>query len=105
MTNEKMTTGEAIAVLLFLPVLLGIEASVVAVLWRWFAVPMGAHSLGLANALGFSVLATVFTMRSPKRDDEARSLRPFDLITNTLSRYAYLMAIAAFAKYLMGGAW
>ncbi len=30
MTNEKMTTGEAIAVLLFLPVLLGIEAAVVA---------------------------------------------------------------------------
>lgn len=105
MTTEKMTTSEAIAVLLFLPVLLGVESAVVAVLWRWFAVPMGAHSLGLANALGLSVLATVLTMRSPKRDDEARSLRPFDLITNTLSRYAYLMAIAAFAKYLMGGAW
>ncbi len=72
MHDEKtpMTNKESCSTVLFglamIPVLMLGHAYAVVALWRWFVVPLGAPSIGMAHAYGLTVLfAALRPNRSP----------------------------------------
>lgn len=47
---------------------------ILAKLWGWFIVPLGVMQIGIAHAIGLSILISVFTWKNektPKDDDDS----------------------------------
>lgn len=57
------------AFLIYLPVSCVVHGWLISILWAWFAVPLGAPTIGVAHAVGLSCLAGSFLYRLSRRDD------------------------------------
>ena len=43
-------------------------------LWGWFIVPLGAAQIGIAHALGLSLLVSALTLSIPRRKPSAKTM-------------------------------
>jgi hypothetical protein len=55
------------------------EAFVLMVLWGWFIVPLGVKAVGMAHAIGLTLIASLLTHQAPSdlddRDRISKSMR------------------------------
>jgi hypothetical protein len=70
------------------------RAFVLAMCWRWFAVPIGAPAVGWAHAYGLGVLATLGTLTLPaiKDRDVADAAGSVEREATTSERAVYVAA-------------
>ena len=61
--------GVVVSILLVAPLAL-LRGFVLKILWAWFVIPLGVMPLGLAHAIGFSVIVGLLTSACHKEDEK-----------------------------------
>lgn len=84
-------------VFLLLPFTLTLGGLVIMTLWGWFVVPLGVHSIGLAQAVGLDLL--VFVARHPAISSSGKSTAR--LASDSIAFYAFVFILAWVAHYAM----
>ena len=67
-------------------------------LWGWFVVPLDVLPLGYVQAMGLSILISVFVFRANKRDDEKS---PIEMIVEGVFLNLALWGIGAIIHLFM----
>lgn len=107
--RTEMGCWMALAGLAIIPVGCATEGAVVALLWRWFMVPLHLPAIGFAHAFGLSALATVLTAhglgKSEKKEEEEGGALVVKAYATMAGRYIAILAIAGTARLAMGAGW
>lgn len=101
---SKIMLAVLVAFLLILLMLL--NGWVFAMLWSWFAVPLlGAPPIGVAGALGLSLLVQHIVYRAPPKNDEREWTEQFtEICILSLSRSLVALAIGVLLRGFLPGA-
>jgi uncharacterized membrane protein len=75
-----------------------IRGAILSVMWTWFIVPLGVHSIGVAWAVGISVIVGFLTIDTTPREDAPKFL---DLAISSLLTTLLLFGMGAIAHYFM----
>jgi hypothetical protein len=72
----------------------------ISVVWGWFIVPMGAPSIGIAQAIGLSCFASIFTigLKTDVADQGDEVERVVTAILNAVVSYALILGTAYIVK-------
>jgi hypothetical protein len=95
--------GLALAWLIWAPIGIVVNGWLLSLLWLWFAVPLGAPRIGIAHAIGVSLLVRVITY-DPDLTDKGEN--PIKVFVTTVLMFIVLRAmallVAAIAHAAMG---
>ena len=67
---SKQSTGSVLAGVLIAIGSIPITGWVISVMWRWFVVPLHVPQIGIAHAMGLSLLLAAIRPRKYKNDDD-----------------------------------
>lgn len=109
-TTKKAEMGclAILAALAIFPIGLLTEGAVVALLWRWFMVPLHLPALGISHALGLSTLATVLTAHhapKPSATEDVGGEAVAKAYGAMAGRYLAIVCIGLCAHLAIGRGW
>jgi hypothetical protein len=89
-----------VAVIVFIPAAIVVDGALMALLWAWFIVPLGAPALGTAHAIGISVLVRLLATTG-EEGGEKRERTVLAAILICMGRWGVALLLAFIARGCM----